>query len=156
MIVSWSRDECDRSQNTLPLTRVNHVAQDAMRHWARDPTARIGHIPLPSARDVAYSARGESRDDNVASDQDTSHISETSSNSTDSGHSCQSLHNHLLLRDSACESSLDVSESEAGGDIISDILPRSGGIARLFERQSSRARDQPPQSGEPAPSFRFD
>jgi len=63
----------------------------------------------------------------VVNDQDTSHISETSSNSTDSGDSSQSLPDLFLPHDCPAESSSHVSESETAGDNISDILPRSGG-----------------------------
>jgi len=128
MIVYCYRDQRDRSQNTPPLTRVNDLAQDDVRHWTRDPGACIGHMHSRSVRDLAYSERGESSDRKAANGQDTSHISEPSSNSTDSGDLSQSLPNLLLPHDSTSESSLEVSDSEIAGDNISDILPLLGEI----------------------------
>jgi len=84
--------------------RVNYLAQDEVHHWARDPSIRIGHMHIRSARDLAYSDRGESSDGNVVNDQDTSDIFETSSNSTDSGDLSQSLPNQFVPCDSASES----------------------------------------------------
>jgi len=46
MKVYCYRDQRDRSQNTLLLTRVNYLAQDNLRHWARDPSAHIGHMHM--------------------------------------------------------------------------------------------------------------
>jgi len=101
MMVYCYGDQCDRSQNTPPLTRVNYLAADNMRHWAHYPSARIGHMHIRSARNVAYSERCEGSEGGAANDRDTSHISETSSHSRDSGDLSQSLLNLFLPRNSA-------------------------------------------------------
>ena len=83
---------------------------------------------IPSVQHLAYCERGDSSDGDGANDQDTSHISETSSNSTGSRDLSQSLPDLFLPGDSATEVSLHVSGHETAGDDISDILPLSGGI----------------------------
>ena len=62
MMVYCYCDQCDRSQNTPPLTRVNYLTQDDVHNWARDPGACIGHMHIRLARDLASSERGEGSD----------------------------------------------------------------------------------------------
>ena len=71
MIVYCYRDQCDRSQNTQPLRGVNFLAQDDVYNWAHDPGARIGHMHICLAGDLAYSERGGSSDGDVVNDKDT-------------------------------------------------------------------------------------
>jgi len=139
IMVYCYRDQRDRLQNTPQLTRVKYLAEVDMCHWPHDPVAHTGHMHIRSARDLAYSERGECSDGDAVNDQDTSHISETSSNSTDSRYSRQFLSSPFLSRDSVSESSLHVSEYETAGDNISDILPLSEGIlARSIVNQVPR------------------
>jgi len=122
------RDRNDRQQDTPALTRVNYLAQNDVSKWARDPEARIGHMHIREARDLAYSESAQSSDTDGTNNKHTSHISETSSPGSDSGDRREFRPNLFLHNESGSESSSHVSESETAGDNIPDILPLNGGI----------------------------
>jgi len=46
MMVYCYHDQLARTQNTGPLTRVNYLAQDGVRHWAHYPGAQIGYMHI--------------------------------------------------------------------------------------------------------------
>ena len=125
------RDRNDRQQDTPALTRVNYLAQNDVSKWARDPEARIGHMHIREARDLAYSESAPSSDTDGTNNKHTSHISKTSSPGSDSGDRREFRPNLFLHNESGSESSSHVSESETAGDNIPDILPLNGVILAL-------------------------
>ena len=69
------RDWLDKRQDTAELRSLPYLDQDAVRHWARDPAARIGQPHFRALEPDARPAGGQVNDGEEAPRDDTSNIS---------------------------------------------------------------------------------
>ena len=73
------RDRHDKRNDTAELRSLPYLGQDAIRHWARDPAARIGQPHFRALEPDVRPAGGQANDEEEAPGDDTSNISSSES-----------------------------------------------------------------------------
>jgi len=77
-------------QDTPALRRVDYLNQNDVQHWAHDPAQRIGQMHSRELFDESPADR-EGSDTDDAREDDTSHLSQSSSGLSDSPHGSEIL-----------------------------------------------------------------
>jgi len=96
LMVYCYRDRGSEQQDTPALRRDDYLNQNDVRNWAHDPAQRIGQMHSRELFDDRPADRqGSDTDD--AHEDDTSHLSESSSGLSDSAHGSQIIFTILPL-----------------------------------------------------------
>jgi len=90
LMVYCYRDRGSERQDTPALRRVDYLNQNDVRNWAHDPAQRIGQMHSRELFDDRPADR-EGSDTVDAREDDTSHLSESSSGLSDSAHGSEIL-----------------------------------------------------------------
>jgi len=90
LMVYCYRDRGSERQETRALRRVDYLNQNDIRNWAHAPARPIGQMHLRELFDDRPADR-ESSDTDDAREDDTSHLSESSSGLSDSAHGSEIL-----------------------------------------------------------------
>ena len=90
LIVYCYRDQCSERQDTPSPRRVVYLNQNDIRNWGHDPAQRIGQMHSRELFDNSPADREGSDKDDPRED-DTSHLSESSSGLSDSAHGTEIL-----------------------------------------------------------------
>ena len=112
------RDRHDKRNDTAELRSLPYLGQDAIRHWARDPAARIGQSDFRALEPNARPTGGQANDGEEQPGDDTPNIS-----SSESAHESE---------DDGEEAQMDDRFNIWPSEDISGILPsRVGGTRRI-------------------------
>jgi len=90
LMVYCYRDRGSERQDTRALRRVDYLNDNDVRNWAHDPAQRIGQMHSPELFDNRPADR-EGSDADDGHEDDTSHLSKSSSGLSDSAHGSEIL-----------------------------------------------------------------
>jgi len=90
LMMFCDRDRGSERQDTPVLRRVDYLNQNNVQNWAHDPAQRIGQMHSTELFDESPADR-ECTDPDDAREDDTSHLSESSSGLSDSAHGSEIL-----------------------------------------------------------------